>query len=64
MTRFETSRIREMIGIQIGLVQQAAKQLDPSLELEQLEQGIADLEKGIGELKENLAGLPYKRVMD
>lgn len=64
MTRFETSRIREMIGIKIGLVQQAAQRLDPALELDQLEEGIADLEKGIGELKEILAGLPYKRALD
>jgi exonuclease VII small subunit len=64
MTHFETSRIREMIGIKIGLVQQAAQRLSPALELEQLEEGVADLEKGIAELKDALTALPYKRTMD
>ena len=34
MTRYETSRIREMIGIKIGMVQQAAQRLDAGRELE------------------------------
>ncbi len=52
-----------MIGIKIGIVQEAAHRLTAVMELEELELGIAELEKRVADLKESLAGLPYKRVL-
>lgn len=63
MTHIETSRVNEMIGINIGKVQQAAQRLTTTMELEELEMQIADLEKAISELKESLMALPYRRVL-
>jgi len=61
MTRIETSRVNEVIGINIGIVQEAARKLDAGLELEKLEERIAELEGTIADLKTSLAALPYKR---
>lgn len=63
MTQFATSRVNEMIGINIGIVQEAARRLSTSLELEQLEEEIVVLEKGLEELKRSIASLPYKRSL-
>ena len=63
MTHIETSRVNEVMGIKIGTVQEAAHRLSAVMELEELELGIAELEKCIADLKESLAGLPYKRVL-
>jgi len=60
MTRIETSRVNEVIGIKIGIIQEAAHRLNAGLELEKLEEEIAVLEKTIEDLKESLAALPYK----
>lgn len=63
MTHIETSRVNEMIGINIGKVQQAAQRLNTAMELEELESQIAELEKTVSELKESLMALPYRRVL-
>uniref|UniRef100_C6E263 Uncharacterized protein n=1 Tax=Geobacter sp. (strain M21) TaxID=443144 RepID=C6E263_GEOSM len=63
MTHIETSRVNELIGINIGKVQQTAQRLTATMELEDLEAQIADLEKAIAELKESLMALPYRRVL-
>jgi len=60
MTRIETSRVNEVIGIKIGIIQEAAHRLNAGLELEKLEEEIAALEKTVEDLKESLAALPYK----
>lgn len=61
MTHFETSRVNEVIGINIGIVQEAARRLSASLEIETLEDEIVALEESIEELKRSLAALPYRR---
>ncbi|WP_085815083.1 hypothetical protein [Geoanaerobacter pelophilus] len=63
MTHIETSRVNEMIGINIGKVQQAAQRLNTTMELEELESQISELEKTTSELKESLMALPYRRVL-
>ena len=61
MTRIETSRVNEVIGLQIGTIQEAASRLKESGEIEALEADISALEKTIADLKDTLAALPYKR---
>lgn len=61
MTHIETARVNEVIGVKIGVVQEAARRLNAGLELEQLEEEIAALEKTVEDLKGTLAALPYRR---
>ena len=61
MTRIETSRVNEVIGLHIGIVQEASRKLNASSDLEELEADIATLEHAIADLKESLAALTYKR---
>lgn len=61
MTHFETSRVNEVIGINIGIVQEAARRLSPGLELEQLQDEIVALERSIEELKKSIDSLPYRK---
>ena len=61
MTHFETSRVNEVIGLNIGIVQEAARRLSAALDIEVLENEIVALEKSIEELKRSLAALPYRR---
>jgi polyhydroxyalkanoate synthesis regulator phasin len=60
MTHIETARVNEVIGLHIGIVQEAAHTLKASSELQELEADIATLEKTIADLKDTLAALPYK----
>lgn len=59
MTRFETSRVNETIGIHIGMVQQAARKLRMGDEIQLIEADLAELEKCISALKEVLASVPH-----
>lgn len=61
MTHFETSRVNEVIGLNIGIIQEAARRLSAALDIEVLENEIVALEKSIEELKRSLAALPYRR---
>ena len=61
MTRIETARVNEVIGLQIGVIREAAAKLDSAGEIEALEADISALEKTIADLKDSLAALPYKR---
>ena len=61
MTRIETSRVNEVIGLRIGIVQEASRKLNAGGDLEELEADIAMLEQTIADLKESLAALTYKR---
>jgi len=60
MTHFETARVNEVIGIQIGIIQQAARNLNMDRELQEIEADIAALESTIVDLKSTLAGVAHK----
>jgi len=58
VTHIETSRVNEMLNLQIGLIQECAGRLsgDPS---DLLEPDILELEQGIRDLKDILESLPH-----
>ena len=58
MTHIETARVNEMLGLQIGVIRQAAARLDTN-NLELLEADLDVLEEAIKKLREMLAGLPH-----
>jgi hypothetical protein len=60
MTHLETARVNELIGIQIGIIQQAARNLNMDRELQEIEADIAALESTIADLKGTLAGIAHK----
>ena len=59
MTHFETARINEVIGIQIGMVQEEAQKLKANSDLQVIEAAVAELEKAIADLKGTLAAIPH-----
>ncbi len=59
MTHIETARVNEMLGLQIGVIRDAAGKLNGD-DLEALETDIGALEKEIRKLREMLAGLPHR----
>jgi cell division protein FtsL len=59
MTHVETARINELVGLQIGAVQEEAQLLDVNSDLQELEAGISALEKRIAELKATLEAIPH-----
>ena len=61
MTHIETARVNEVIGLQIGTVQEAAHKLNAGSEIQELEADISTLEKTVAELKTSLAALPHQR---
>jgi len=62
VTRIETARVNEVIGLHIGTIREAASKLNGDGEIEELEAEISELEKTIADLKDSLAALPYKRL--
>jgi len=61
MTHIETARYNEVIGLQIGAIQETAHRLNENSDLEELETIIAELEGTIADLKGSLAAMPHKR---
>lgn len=59
MTHIETARVNEMLGIQIGVIQDAAGKLNGD-DLERLEGSIAELENAVQKLRAMLEGLPHR----
>ncbi|MCM2359003.1 MAG: hypothetical protein NDI77_12695 [Geobacteraceae bacterium] len=59
MTHIETARVNEMLGIQIGVIQDAAGKLSGD-DLEGLEAAIAGLENEIRKLRGMMEGLPHQ----
>jgi len=57
----ETARYNEVIGLQIGAIQEIAHRLNENLDLEKLEAAIAELEESVADLKGSLAAMPHKR---
>jgi len=61
MTVFNTSRVNEMLGIQIGVVRNAALNLKGE-DMEELEKDIGHLEETIRQLKSMVEGLPHRHL--
>ena len=59
MTHIETARVNEMLGIQIGVIQDAAGKLNGD-DLERLEGDIAELENALKKLRAMIEGLPHR----
>jgi len=59
MTHVETARFNELVGLQIGAIQEEAQLLDVNDDLQKLEAGIFVLEKRIAELKATLEAIPH-----
>jgi len=60
MTHFETARYNEVIGLQIGAIQEVVHKLNENSDLEELEEVIAELEGSIADLKGSLAAMPHR----
>jgi polyhydroxyalkanoate synthesis regulator phasin len=60
MTHIETARFNDVIGLQIGTIQEAAQKLNRGRAVEELETEIAELERTIADLKGSLEGVPHK----
>lgn len=59
MTHIETARVSEMLELQIGKIQDAARKLRGDV-LEQLESDIRELENATKELRAMVEGLPHE----
>ncbi|MBI1919808.1 MAG: hypothetical protein HYS23_01880 [Geobacter sp.] len=59
MTHIETARVNEALGLQFGVIRDAAARLS-SEDLEQLESTIGEMEQEILKLKGLLEGLPHR----
>lgn len=60
MTHIETARFNEVIGLQIGAIQEIVHKLNENSELEELEAIVAEMERMIADLKATLAAFPHK----
>lgn len=61
MTEIATARVHEALDSKIGEIRELAHRLS-SLEIEELERGVAELEQGIANLKSMIEGLPHRHV--
>lgn len=59
MKHIETARINDLIGLQIGTIQEAAQELNADSDVQSTEEIIDKLEKSIADLKDSLAALPH-----
>jgi len=59
MTHIETARFNEVIGLQIGAIQEVVHKRHENNDLEELEAIIAELEGTIADLKGSLAAVPH-----
>ncbi|HJV65494.1 MAG TPA: hypothetical protein VJ550_07175 [Geomonas sp.] len=60
MTRIETARVREVLGMNITGVKEAAERLDPESDLQELDDALNALERAVAELRSSIGGLPFK----
>lgn len=58
----ETARYNEVIGLNIGAIQEVAQKLNVNRDLEELEVIIVELEGTIADLRGSLAAMPHKRA--
>jgi len=61
MTHIATSRINELIGVQIGIIQEEAQKLDMNSDLQAIDAGVAALEKAVAALKDTLTSIPHEQ---
>lgn len=59
MTHFATSRVNELLGLQISKVKELAGLLDPGMDIQNIESNLLELEKAVAELKDYLSALPH-----
>jgi DNA-binding transcriptional MerR regulator len=59
MTRIETARVHEMLGLQIGAIRDLAARLDTG-DLELLESVLAELDQEVAQLRSMLTSLPHR----
>ena len=58
----ETTRYNEVIGLNIGAIQEVAQKLNVNCDLEELEVIIVELEGTIADLRGSLTAMPHKRL--
>lgn len=61
MTHIETARVNEMLGLQIGVIRDAADKLSGD-DLERLETDIGELETAVKKLRSMVEGLPHQHA--
>lgn len=59
MTQIETTRINDLLGLQIAAIQEVAQKLDVDSDFRGLEANISALEKRIADLKVSLEAIPH-----
>jgi hypothetical protein len=59
MTHYNTARINEMLGLQIGMIRNIALKLDVD-DLEQMERNLTEMEGAIKDIRSMVEGLPHR----
>ena len=62
MTHFETSRVNELIGLQIGKIKELVNLLNPSLDIQEIDSRLTEVEVAVAELRDSLSFLPHAVV--
>ncbi|MDA8413787.1 MAG: hypothetical protein M0023_08360 [Desulfobacteraceae bacterium] len=60
MTHLETTRINDVIGLQIGAIQEFASELNVESDIEELQANLSKLEKSVAKLNSTLKALPHE----
>lgn len=59
MSHIETTRVSDLISLQIGAIQEYAQELNEGLELQQIEAILGSLEGAVAALRETLKAIPH-----
>jgi hypothetical protein len=59
MTHYDTARINEMLGLQIGIIRNIALKLD-GYDLERMERTLVELEDAVKAARSMIEGLPHR----
>jgi len=59
MTHFNTARINEMLGLQLGVIRDITLKLDDD-NMEELESNLTEMEAAIKNIRSMLEGLPHQ----
>ena len=60
MTELATARIKDVLGLKIGIVQEFAQKLAPNGKMELLENDLDRLESAVRELRQVVESLPHQ----